>query len=97
MYGFSTNSRNRWNSRPRPVKFSVSLLVHRRIFSRCWIQLRRVLREYAVPTMHSFDSSTVTYSTCVHITDKSNPNLLRALLIGSRYPADPFLIANSFI
>jgi hypothetical protein len=56
-----------------------------------------MLREYAVPTMHSFDSSKVIYSTCVPITDKSDPNLLRALLIGSRYPADPFLIAKSFI
>ena len=79
------------------MKFLVSSPARRPTFSRCWIRSRRALREYAVRTMHSFASLKVIYSICARITDKSNLNLPRALLIVTRYLADPFLIANSFI
>ena len=50
----STNSRSRWSSRRRRVRSWVSSPARRRIFSRCWMWSRRMLRDYATRTMHRF-------------------------------------------
>ena len=40
-----------WNNRPRPVKFWVLSPARRRIFSRCWTPLRKMLLSFVARTM----------------------------------------------
>ena len=49
--GCSKNSRNRWSSKPRQVKFWGSLPARRRIFSRCWMRSPRVPLDFAIQSM----------------------------------------------
>ena len=55
--GCLTNSRSRWSSRRRRVKFSVSSLARRRTFSPCLTRLPRARRGCAGPTTRRFACS----------------------------------------